>query len=40
VGVGLLSGLAGAISEAGSSPGTDNLWMQVAASLVAWWFLG
>lgn len=40
VGVGFLSGLAGAVTEGVSGPGTDNLWMQPAASLVAWWFLG
>ncbi len=38
--VGFLAGLVGALTEGVSGRGTDNLWMQPAASLVAWWFLG
>lgn len=38
--VGLICGLVGAVVEAVSSHGTDNLFMQLGATLTAWWFLG
>lgn len=40
VGVGLACGLLGAGAEAVSGKGTDNLWVQLLPSLIAWWLLG
>jgi phytol kinase len=40
VGVGLLAGAVGAVSEGLSPEGTDNLWVQLLPSLASWWFLG
>ena len=40
VGVGLACGLLGAGAEAVSGKGTDNLWVQLFPSIVAWWLLG
>lgn len=40
VGIGLLAGAVGALSEGLSPEGTDNLWVQLLPSLVSWWFLG
>jgi len=40
LGIGLACGAAGAVAEALSGPGTDNLWVQLIPSLLAWWFLG
>jgi phytol kinase len=40
VGVGLLAGTVGAVSEGLSPEGTDNLWVQLFPSLVSWWLLG
>jgi dolichol kinase len=40
LGIGFVAGLVGAVSEALSGRGTDNLWVQLLPSLTAWWFLG
>lgn len=40
VGVGLLCGGAAAVAEGSSGPRTDNLWVQVIPSVLAWWLLG
>jgi dolichol kinase len=40
LGIGVLCGLVGALSEGLSGRGTDNLWVQLLPSLTAWWFLG
>ena len=40
VGVGLLAGAVGAVSEGLSPEGTDNLWVQLLPSLASWWLLG
>ncbi len=40
LGIGLACGAAGAVVEALSGPGTDNLWVQLFPSLLAWRFLG
>ena len=38
--VGLACGALGSVSEALSSHGTDNLWVQLLPSLGGWWLLG
>lgn len=40
VGIGVLAGAVGAVSEGLSPEGTDNLWVQLLPSLASWWFLG
>lgn len=40
LGFGLACGLCGAAVEGLSAPLTDNLWVQLAPSLLAWWLLG
>jgi len=40
MGTALACGVAGALAEGLSSPGTDNFWVQVLPSLLAWGFLG
>jgi len=40
LGFGLVCGAAGAVVEALGPSGTDNLWVQLIPSLLAWWFLG
>jgi phytol kinase len=40
IGVGCLCGLVGALTEAVSSHGTDNLFTQLLPALSAWWILG
>jgi len=36
----LVCGATGGVAEAFSGPRTDNLWVQLLPSLVAWWLLG
>lgn len=40
LGGGLMAGSVGAVSEALSWKGTDNLWVQLLPSLASWWLLG
>jgi len=40
LGIGLVSGAAGGVVEALSGPRTDNLWVQLVPSILAWWLLG
>ncbi|MFO8175622.1 MAG: hypothetical protein R6T96_15145 [Longimicrobiales bacterium] len=40
LGGGLVAGSVGAVSEALSWKGTDNLWVQLLPSLASWWLLG
>jgi phytol kinase len=40
LGIGFVCGTAGAVVEALSGPGTDNLWVQLLPALLAWRFLG
>jgi len=40
IGVGLVVGGAAALAEGLSRKGTDNFWLQLLPSLLAWWILG